>query len=74
MIWKLSKIELKNVFFKFQGVIIIFFEFKIKSGEKIGVLGESGSGKTTLMHILLGLYRPVKEIYFWIISRKQIQI
>ena len=52
-------------FFKFQGVIIIFFlNLKIKSGEKIGVLGESGSGKTTLMHILLGLYRPVKGNIF----------
>ena len=60
-----KKIELKNVFFKFpRSNYNIFLNLKIKSGEKIGVLGESGSGKTTLMHILLGLYRPVKGNIF----------
>ena len=31
---------------------------KIKSGDKIGVLGESGSGKTTLLDIISGLIVP----------------
>ncbi len=30
--------------------------FKIKKGEKIGIVGSSGSGKTTLMNVLLRFY------------------
>lgn len=34
--------------------------FKIKHGEKIGIIGESGSGKTTFVDLLTGLIDPVK--------------
>jgi len=32
--------------------------FKIKSGEKIGIVGKIGSGKTTIEKLILGLYKP----------------
>jgi ATP-binding cassette, subfamily B, bacterial PglK len=34
--------------------------FKIKRGEKIGIIGESGSGKTTFVDLLTGLIDPVR--------------
>ena len=65
MILKILKIWNSKIFFRFpKSNYNIFLNLKVKSGDKIGVLGESGSGKTTLMNILLGLYRPLKgEIY-----------
>lgn len=30
----------------------------IRSGEKVGVIGDNGSGKTTLLKLIAGLYRP----------------
>ncbi len=60
-----KSLELKDIFFKFpKSNYNIFLNLKIKSGDKIGVLGESGSGKTTLMNILLGLYRPLRGDIF----------
>lgn len=32
--------------------------FKIKAGEKVGIIGRIGSGKSTLHKMLLGLYHP----------------
>jgi len=32
--------------------------FKIKAGEKIGLIGRMGSGKTTIEKLILGLYQP----------------
>ena len=60
-----KNLELRNIFFRFpKSNYNIFLNLKVKSGDKIGVLGESGSGKTTLMNILLGLYRPLKGEIF----------
>ena len=48
-----KNLELKNIFKFPKSNYNIFLNLKVKSGDKIGVLGESGSGKTTLMNILL---------------------
>jgi len=32
--------------------------FKLKEGEKLGIVGETGSGKTTLLKIIAGLIQP----------------
>ncbi len=54
-------IKFRNIFFKFpKNNYSIKFNLKIRSGEKIGILGESGSGKTTLINLILGLYNPSK--------------
>ncbi len=39
-------------------LIIEFDEFKVYSGDKIGIVGQNGSGKTTLMNILSGELEP----------------
>ena len=51
-------IEFKDLSFQFddadgKGYALRNINFKVKKGEKIGLIGESGSGKTTLMNILL---------------------
>ena len=38
--------------------------FKIKAGEKVGVIGRIGSGKTTLEKLVLGLYPPTEGAVF----------
>ena len=54
-------IKFNNILFKFpKNNYSIKFNLKIRSGEKIGILGESGSGKTTLINLILGLYNPSK--------------
>ena len=54
-------IEFKEVSFSYPGEEIQALQnvsFKIKSGEKIGIIGRMGSGKTTLEKLILGLYSP----------------
>jgi len=53
-----GNIEFNNITYRYnKGKIPIFkdFTFKIKSGDKVAILGSSGTGKTTLMKLLLGL-------------------
>jgi ATP-binding cassette subfamily B protein/ATP-binding cassette subfamily C protein LapB len=39
--------------------------FKIKQGEKVGIIGQTGAGKSTLLKLLTGLYSPSSgSIYF----------
>ena len=55
-------IELKNLVFSYpdQPVKILNnISFKIKAGEKVGIIGPIGSGKTTLGKIILGFYEPL---------------
>ncbi len=55
-------IEFKNVWFAYSGEnwVLKDFNFEIKPGEKIGVVGPTGSGKTTLINLILRFYNPQK--------------
>ncbi|MDX1296082.1 MAG: ATP-binding cassette domain-containing protein, partial [Sulfurimonadaceae bacterium] len=56
-----GSIEFKDVTFTYPNEdkpILENVSFKIKSGERVGLIGKMGSGKTTVMKLLLGLYRP----------------
>jgi len=51
----------KNIKFKYEKsneYILDDFNFNIKSGEKIAIIGDSGSGKSTLVKILIGILEP----------------
>lgn len=55
-----SKIELNNLFFKYQNsnkFVLNGLNLNIKSGEKIAIVGENGAGKTTLVKLLCRIYR-----------------
>jgi ABC-type bacteriocin/lantibiotic exporter with double-glycine peptidase domain len=57
-----KNIKFKNVYFSFSKDKNIFnnVNFEIKSGDKIGIVGESGIGKTTLVNLISGLLEPTK--------------
>ena len=59
----LNNIRFNEVSFVYQGSkqkVIQNFNFEIKKGDTIGVIGASGSGKSTLVDILIGLLQPVQ--------------
>ncbi len=62
------EIEFRNVSFRYDGAeqdTIHNLSLRIKSGEKLALVGLNGAGKTTLVKLLCGLYRPTSgEIYF----------
>lgn len=56
-------IEFKDVAFAYPGReqnVLRKVSFKIRAGEKVGVIGRIGSGKTTLEKLILGLYQPTE--------------
>lgn len=56
-----GSIEFRDVSFTYPGQstpALSHVSFKIRPGEKVGILGRIGSGKTTLEKLVLGLYRP----------------
>ena len=55
---KKAEIEFKNICFAYPEQSRIFdgFNLKIKSGEKVGIVGVSGSGKSTLINLLQRAY------------------
>jgi ATP-binding cassette subfamily B protein len=57
------EIEFVNVSFKYpkqDNFVLKNLSFKIKSGEKIGLIGHNGAGKTTIVRLLLRVHDPVK--------------
>lgn len=57
-----GNIEFENVSFKYPQQKTFSLEkvsFRIKAGEKIGIIGRMGSGKTTLQKLIMGLYPPL---------------
>ncbi len=60
-----SRIELKNVYFKFQDEnqdLLKNINIIINKNNLIALIGESGSGKTTLSNIIMGLMKPSKGL------------
>ncbi len=56
-------IEFKNVEFHYPDQtqpILNNVSFKIKAGERVGIIGRIGSGKSTIAKLILALYRPDK--------------
>jgi ATP-binding cassette, subfamily B, bacterial len=54
-------IEFRNVTFSYDNEsakVLKNFNMKIRSGEKIALVGENGAGKTTIVKLLCGFYRP----------------
>lgn len=54
-----DQIQVENLCFKYPTsthLILDQISFKIKNGEKLGIIGRTGSGKTTLIAVLLKLY------------------
>ncbi len=70
------EVTVKDLCFKYQGkdeLVLNNLSFKIKSGEKLALVGASGGGKTTLSQLLLGLYEySAGEIYYNNAPLKQI--
>lgn len=58
-----DKIELKHIWFRYQGATEYVFRdlnLTIEKGKKYSVVGVNGAGKTTFVKLLLGLYHPEK--------------
>lgn len=54
-------IEFRNVSFKYPGAqtpALLNVSFKLKAGERVGIVGRIGSGKTTIERLVLGLFSP----------------
>lgn len=58
-----SEISLNNISFSYGKnlpSIIKNLDFKIKKGQKIGIVGSTGTGKTTIINLIMGLLQPSK--------------
>lgn len=56
-------IEFRDVTFAYPGSsqpVLKKVSFKLKAGEKVGIIGRIGSGKTTLEKLALALYEPIE--------------
>ena len=54
-----NEIEFKNVGFTYKDTGIIALNninFKLKKGDKLGIIGKTGSGKSTLLNLIVRLY------------------
>lgn len=56
-------IEFKDVSFCYPGrdqPVLNKISFRLRAGEKVGIIGRIGSGKTTIEKLVLGLYQPTE--------------
>ena len=53
-----AHLNLKNISFSFDKLILDNISIAINKGEIISFLGPSGSGKTTMLKLIAGLERP----------------
>ncbi len=54
-------IEFKNVSFQYAGrdeLVLRDINLKVKSGEKVALVGDNGAGKSTLVKLLMRMYEP----------------
>lgn len=52
-------IEIKGVSKSYQGKTLLEnFDYLIKPGDRLGIVGANGSGKTTLLHMIAGFVEP----------------
>jgi ABC-type multidrug transport system fused ATPase/permease subunit len=54
-----DQIQVENLSFKYpssKDLVLNQISFKLKNGEKLGIIGRTGSGKTTLISVLLKIY------------------
>lgn len=61
----MAKLELKNIFKKYESESLESFSLKdvnltIEDGELLSILGPSGCGKTTILRIIAGIIKPDK--------------
>jgi ATP-binding cassette, subfamily B, bacterial PglK len=60
---RIFELEAKNLSFSYDKKNLFKnINFKLISGQTIGIIGETGSGKTTLSNILSGLIKPVEGV------------
>lgn len=58
-----DQLQVENVYFKYpssEQLILDEISFKLRKGEKLGIIGRTGSGKSTLIAVLLRLY-PISK-------------
>jgi len=52
-------LELENISKSYgQNKVLDHFSYKLKAGDRIGIIGPNGSGKTTLLHIISNIIYP----------------
>ncbi len=62
-----SEISFKDVSFRYKDQlpnVINKVNFRIRKGDRIGIIGKTGGGKTTTLNILMGLLRPTNGQVF----------
>lgn len=62
-----GNVKFEHVYYKYPGTdqyVVKDFNFEVKKGECIAIVGASGSGKTTIMNLIIGLLMPTEgDIY-----------
>jgi cobalt/nickel transport system ATP-binding protein len=53
-------LDLQNISYSYpnHGRVLENLQFRLREGEKVGLIGPNGSGKSTFLHIVMGLLQP----------------